>query len=358
MKKHNIDRINFYGNLGTKKAALSYFLQEGPATCNAKCAGCYAGAGINHNSFLPRGIISPAEAETDISQLIKEHRVLLRGTEILMNPKYIPLLKLAQNKNVLTNGIVIGQFPDRLNLLAENEVSNITITYPFDAPATSRNLSDILAHKGKIDEGIRHIKNHEYGFALQLSALITSDCLTDECLSGILEQAVSLEAGVVRFVPYMAMSGEREIDNYALSKEQRETLVEKITEFRIKYNPDLLIIDNPGMIGLFPLRAEKNRNVGKNEIYKFNVPAEDLTCPAGLKYFAISAIKKKNSNGRIYRAVTPCHFRMDAEIGRYYGGSDLEIDNALVERLFSSADRTDCVAQNYWYEKNVKNVSV
>jgi len=346
---NSIKRINFFEDLGEKKATVAYFLQEGPHTCNANCRGCYAGAGMNP-FILERGIIDPPEARRDITELVKNFRVLVRGTEVLINPHYIPFLGIAENRVVLTNGLVLVKFPERLDLLADNNVTNIVITYPFDSTsATNRNLTDLLNQREVIQEGIRNIKQHRFQFVLQLSAIVTSDCCDLKCLDKICQEAMNLGADVLRFIPYVAMSGNVEIDKYALSKIERETLVERLTELKQKYE-QRLIIHTPGVLGLFPLRAKKKKILQPD----LELSDEKLICPAGIYYFAISALRKKDDSGKSYRPVTPCHFRMDAEIGRYYGGSDLQIDEELVRRLFSDVDRTDCPAQNHWYNKRLQ----
>lgn len=344
-----IKRINFFEDLGDKKATISYFLQEGLGTCNASCKGCYAGAG-EISSNLTKGIVRPEEAEKDIGELIKEYRVFLRGTEILLNPGYIPLLKLAKNKVILTNGIVLGKFPERLDILAANDVSNIIVTLPFkNTPASARNLADLLRHKNTILKGIKLIKQHEYGFVLQLSALITADCLKEQqSLEKICNEALDIGADVIRFIPYVAISGDSSIDNYALSKEERIKLVEQCTRLKQEYDKKSLVIHTPGVLGLFPLRAEYKKILEPN----LSLQEEKLVCPAGIKYFVISSIKKKDEDGRIYRQITPCHFMMNVEIGEYYGGSNLKINNLLLNQL--TLERSDCIAQNYWYGLNVK----
>lgn len=342
-----IKRINFFEDLGDKRATIAYFLQEGPSTCNAACKGCYAGAG--QISFpLARGIISSEEAERDIAALVKDYRVLLRGTEILLNPNYIPLLKLADNRIVLTNGIILGQFPERLNTLAKNGVTNIVVTYPFDTnPSTIRNLGDLLQKRALIRLGIQNIKKRGSGFVLQLSTIITSDCLEDSILERIYEEAKSLGAEVIRFIPYVAMNGNDDVDCYALSKGEKIRLVEQIKKLKQNFHQDILCIHTPGVLGLFDLRASQKEDLDPN----YHAISEKLICPAGLSYFAVSSIKKQDEKKRLYRPITPCHFRMDAEVGRYYGGLELVIDSEEVKRLLSGADRSDCTAANYWFNK-------
>jgi len=337
-----VDRINFFEDLGEKKATIAYFLQEGLRTCNASCKGCYAGAGQTSFKFI-RGIVKPDEAERDITELIKYFRVFLRGTEILINPQYIPLLSLAENNIVLTNGIVLGKFPERLDLLADNGVTNIVVTFPFKgAPATTRNLSDLLNQRDITLSGIKYIRQHHFPFTLQLSAIVTKDCNTIG-LTRICDEAIKLGADVLRIIPYVPMSGVTEIDQYSLSNKERASLVEQVTRLKQIYGRSL-IIHTPGVLGLFPLRAKMKEKTTPD----FKAVDEQLICPAGTSYFAIRAIRKNDSSGTLYKPVTPCHFRMDAEIGKYYGGLDLRINQLKVERLFKGADRTDCLAQNYW----------
>ncbi|MFH0714676.1 MAG: hypothetical protein V1847_03100 [Candidatus Diapherotrites archaeon] len=334
-KQREIKRVSFFEGLRGKRGTIAYFVQEGPNTCNAKCFKCYAGAGENAQK-LERGIIDPADAFRDVKELVKEFRVIIRGTELLLNPAYIPLLKLTRDKTILTNGIVLGQHPERLDLLAENEVSNIVITYPFRSnPSTETNIMHLSLKRDLIGLGIRAIKAHPFPFVLQLSTIVTKNSLP--FLDDICEEARRHKADVLRFIPFTAQGGIN--DSMALSQSEREYLVEKVTELKKKYSKNELVIHTPGVLGLFPLRAEKKQMVSRHI-----TPDEQLICPAGLYYFAISAVKKVDEKGT-YWPVTPCHFLMDLFIGKYRGGNMLELNDEEINKIFWEADRSDCYAQ-------------
>lgn len=329
-----IKRISFFEDLKEKKATIAYFLQEGPNTCNASCEGCYAGAGTSSED-MARGIIDPVEAREDISELVKEYRVLIRGTEILMNREYIPLLKLAENKVILTNGIILGRQPKILDYLAENGVSNITITYPFeDSTSSTRNLNNLSHQRPDILDAVKNITRHDHDFTLQLSAIVTrEDVQSRSALENLCKEAIDLDADVLRMIPYVPISGNETIDRYALNIEERAKLASLTTELKSKYDKEELMIHTPGVLGLFPYRRALKREASD----------EKAICPAGLHYFAIGAAKKGDM-----RKITPCHFIMNEEVGAYGGGSKIQIYEHRICELFKNVDREDCFAQNYW----------
>lgn len=343
-----IRRISFFDQLADRSATVAYFLQEGPRTCNASCTGCYAGAGSAVGG-APRGVIDPEVAYRDIEALRARYKVLLRGTEVLLNRDYVPLLGLAENDTVLTNGLILARFPERLDQLVEYGVTNVVITYPFDTPSSHLTLNDLLERRLQIDRAARLVASHPGGFVLQLSCQVTWDMIDRDVLLRVCDRAMELGAKVVRFVPYVAMSGIPSIDGRAPSKAQRLELAELVTGLKAELDSRALAIHTPGVLGLFRERSQLKRSLDPHYV----PDPERLVCPAGSVYFAIGAVEHRPADERPYRDVTPCHFRMDVKLGRYYGGDQLELDHGRIDAMFGTADRSDCIAAETWYRENV-----
>ena len=262
-----------------------------------------------------------------MTALSRRYRVLLRGTEVLLNRRYVPLLGLAANDTVLTNGLILARFPERLDDLAEHGVTNVVITYPFHIPASERMLADLLARKEEIDRAIAHVHAHPGRFVLQLSCQVMADMLELEVLRGVCDEAMARGADVVRFHPVRRDVG--------LALTRRDGALEGAARAAGRHRDGAQASDrrpetrdsHPGVLGLFPHRSERKKALTP----AYSPDPERLVCPAGASYFAIGAVPQPGGpGGRPHRLVTPCHFRMDQIVGRYYGGDDLEIDGDRV----------------------------
>ncbi len=311
-----VPRANFFRN-NKDTISVAYILNEG--YCNAHCSHCYVN--IHGREPSSRNI---EEAKQDIERLKEQgYRVLLRGTEILINPSYLSLFPIVEQNYLQTNGIIISQQPSILNKVSEHGIDNIILTYPF--------LNEISS--APIDVVEKAVKECKNDFSVTLSIIITNKFADNSSLLGeACEQALDLGARAIKFIRLMPINPEQK--TITLNEEESGLVLREINSLKHKYSYDDLIIQTPGCFGQFNLRRSLNRN-------KFD--KMDLTevydCPAGICHFVI------DTNNNIFS----CLYLMDKSftIGNYTN-KNLSIYQNSDNIPWGKLNTEECPAYQIW----------
>lgn len=309
-------KANFFEvNEGT---LVAYILNSG--YCNGSCRHCYVN---KTESRAVKGKRSLEEAVADITSLLKSGvKVALRGTEIIIEPEYIPLLKMTGQNYVLTNGIEIARNPGVLDRLEDAGIESIILPYPFFG-------SEILGIDANLVE--KAIANSIDRFTLILSTIITKkQDLSPEKLDFACKTAIDLGARAIKFVPLIPTN--KEMYPLSLNREEGRKILFEISRLKSRYDYEKLIIQTSGNWGLFSYRRSLNP-----EKFKDRHNDCENACPAGERYFVIDI------DNNIY----PCLYMMSPEnmIGRFEEGM-IKVTGKVKSK------RDDCIAGEYWRKRH------
>jgi len=304
---------HFFSN--KNKIIISYLLNEGH--CNAKCKHCY----------INRAKKGAKEKDLDVAYneirnlQSQGYQIILRGTEILLHPEFLPLFELVGQNYLQTNGLVIAQTPELLEDIAKHKIQFLIIPYPFD----EEGLVNIDPEASK-----RAISIAAKLFSVTVSIIITKSAAhTLWRLREFCEFAFSLGAKAVKFIRLMPITSP--LLNFSLNTKESMEVLSEIDNLKKTYDKNKLILQTPGCFGLFEFRRSlKQEKAGKDNSGIYD-------CPAGVKYFVI------DTENNVY----PCLYLMDErhKIGEF---RDAKIEILNNKNVPAKIRCDECPAYYYW----------
>ncbi len=298
-----------------------YLLNQG--FCNAKCSHCYV-----NKSTADRAQRSFNQAYIDILNLqYLGYKVILRGTEILLNPEYLSLFRLVNQTYLQTNGLIITENPRILSSIKDAAINHIILTYPYIEDGISSIPKTI------VERAINYCREN---FSITLSIIITKKYADNlVLLKEACQTALNLGARAIKFIRLMPINPEH--IQLTLNVEQSKIVLSEIHHLKSKYNYNDLIIQTPGCFGMFSYR----RLLNKEKYLEIDL-ADIYDCPAGIKHFIIDA---KND-------IYPCLYLMgkNHKTGRY-NGNDLALWQSTGHKLWGKLRIEECPAFEYWMHK-------
>lgn len=294
-----------------------YLLNQG--FCNAKCSYCYVNKSTNGKAQR-----SLNQAYVDILNLQHlGYKVILRGTEILLNPEYLSLFRLVNQTYLQTNGLIIIEKPQILSSIKDAAINHIIFTYPY----IEDGISSIS--KTVVERAINYCLEN---FCITLSIIITKTYADNlMLLAEACQTALNLGARAIKFIRLMPINPEH--IQLTLDMEQSKRVLSELHRLKGKYDYSDLVIQTPGCFGMFSYRRSLNKakysEVDLSDVYD---------CPAGIKHFVVDA---KND-------IYPCLYLMGQEykIG-IYEGNVFSFKSLIGESIWGKLRTEECPAFIY-----------
>jgi MoaA/NifB/PqqE/SkfB family radical SAM enzyme len=301
------------------QTTVVYLLNQG--SCNARCSHCYV-----NKSITEKAEKNIERAYADVLKFQKlGYRVILRGTEILLNPGYLKLFSIVNQTYLQTNGLIIAENPWILSSIENAGINQIILTYPF----LENGITGIP--RTVVEKAVDYCR---YDFSITLSIIVTNEFAENtRMLEQACEKALVLGARAIKFIRLMPINPEHM--RLTLSTEQSKLILSELHRLKRKYDYNDFVIQTPGCFGMFSYR----RFLNKKKYSEMDL-SEIYDCPAGIKHFVIDA---KND-------IYPCLYLMgpDHKIGRYEDNK-LELVHSHIGYEFWGKLRTEeCPAFNYW----------
>ena len=217
--------------------------------CNNKCEHCY----INYN-----GLFKDERLNELVPILLKKYKVLFNGAEPIIHKEYLKYYKMANNDIIMTNGIALKNNNELMNILIENEVKEIAISYHYGIQ------DDISLIKiRELDLIIKNLKDKGFKVKLMCSLSVDNYLLVEEaCLN-----AINIGADKIRFTNYI-MQGNA-INNCCdkiLNKKQINYVLNEILRLRQKISKEILYIERCGSFGKNELFEDHFKCIGMNNM--------------------------------------------------------------------------------------------
>jgi MoaA/NifB/PqqE/SkfB family radical SAM enzyme len=280
------------------RTMIYMFLPESEPYCNSRCTGCYV---LASESFKRRVKRSEQDVIDDLRNLVESgYSVLYSTTEVLMNRRYIEMLKTSKSDYILTNGKKILEKPEVLDELKDIGVTQIFMTANFD------NSGLVLPDRKAFSEAIGKVLDAN----MELVVRITLTRNNVESMPGMIDACRGLGIRAIQFLRFMPLEkGPETLDG--MSTKRAFELLE--TE-RLR-NPDIFLSAGGALGSQFRKRR--------------------FCCPAGKEQFVIGL------DNRIY----PCIYLTQNEnaLGVYENGE------VKIERTADiPGNELDCPAYRYY----------
>ncbi|MEA3272588.1 MAG: radical SAM protein [Patescibacteria group bacterium] len=269
--------------------------------CNARCKHC---------CLSYSGSRDPEDSLKIVKQLRdNRHKVIIAGSEILLNPEYLKSYQRAGQNYLLTNGIILDRDKATYDLLRKHGIEELGLSIHF---GIQRDLGSVPE-----DLVVRVIKeSRRREFRIKITTTITSGNYS--IIEQMCEKATGLDAYMIQFFRFVSIGRGNTRGELALSPEQVDEFFAQVEELRKKYPKSILEIRPHGNFG--PRPGSKGERLAKKNRY----------CPAGKDLVVI------DSQNRVYG----CPFCMSPEnvIGRYEDGK------IVIERGILKGKRDTCIA--------------
>ena len=203
--------------------------------CNNNCEHCY----VKYS-----GRFTDEELRYLIPKLKEKYRILLNGTEPIMFPEYYKYFKMVDLHRIMTNGIKLLKEPETMNLLKENDITNIWISYHF---GIQNDISQI-----KTDDLNRLIKQlKENDFIVKLMCSLSTD--NYENIENYCYKTMDLGADKIKFTNfiYQGHAAQNFEETKLLNQNQINEVLEKLELLRSKISKEKLEIERCGTFGPF-----------------------------------------------------------------------------------------------------------
>lgn len=266
--------------------------------CNTKCKHCYV-------SY--KGNISGLKLY-DMCKILKDKYVLnINGTEVLLHKDYFKTYDLIGQRRVLTNGIIIDQDDEIIDMIKDSSIEMIAMSYHF---GIHDEISSVQQEMLK-----RNIKKlQDNGIKVELMCTLNKD--NYDKVEEIAKNVIDLGVKKIRFINYLRTGNALNMsDDNCLSEEQMQIALDSIHKIREKYDKDLLLVKRCGTF-------ENDNANGCN-----------FQCSAGIDEVVIAPDMK----------VYPCIYMVKEgmDMGKYEDGKvllDKEPDH----------NKTKCLARHYF----------
>lgn len=200
--------------------------------CNIRCKHCYI-------SF--KGNFSDDDLYEIVDKLADNHEIRINGTEPLLHKGYLKALKKAQQKLILTNGLVFKDNYDYIDELKAIGIETIGISYHFD-------IHESISLVSKEYLNILFAEIIKRGLNVQVMTTITSKNYkkVPEYCNYCFEKGIKK----IRFTNFISQGNAKELeDALILSDEDRYDFFRIIDDMRSIYSKDVLEIQRCGSFG-------------------------------------------------------------------------------------------------------------
>lgn len=268
------------------------------AACNLNCSCCY----------LPyEGVREPDEVLRIVEKLNSKFKVSIAGSEILTNPGYLEAYKLAGQKYILTNGVLLDKQPELFDRLSECGIEEIQISLNFRGQKDAEGVSEEM-----VTRVVREAKRR--GFWVRIACIVTQENYQD--VGEMCNKTNAMGADAIFFLRYIKSGSAKTEERETLTPEQRDIFFQLVDGTRKGYAKDELEIRVNGNFG--PKKGSKGEKLSANNKY----------CHAGRTLFIV------DPDDNVYG----CPYLMEYPIGKLIDESRLEINNDLCD-----GNRTTCL---------------
>ncbi len=269
------------------------------SNCNAKCSHCY----ISYS-----GSRSPEDTLKTVKHLQgQEHEVIITGSETLLNLGYLQSYQQAEQKYLLTNGLLLHKNKSLYEIIKKHSIEELRLSLHFGIEDELKAVPEKVVAKVLKDA-------KEKGFKTQVAVTITSNNYQN--IGEMCKQVVEYGANSVQFFRFVGRGRGESLLDQSLSEEQVQEFFDQVVELRHFYK-DSLRIKPFGNFG--PRKGSKGERMSEENNY----------CPALNDFIVISP------DNNIYG----CPFLMGSEhiVGRYQGGQ------ILIEKDLMGKKRDKCL---------------
>jgi MoaA/NifB/PqqE/SkfB family radical SAM enzyme len=269
--------------------------------CNARCRHCY----ISYN-----GERNPEDAIAVVQKLqSRGYEVVIAGSETLLNPDYLEVYKQAEQRHLLTNGIILDRDRSLFFALRGHGIEELVLSMHFGIQRDIWSVSDNLVARVIGSACARN-------FRVSVFTVISSR--NYHLLGQICETAVLLGVKELHPLRFVCAGKGASMRHMALSAEELSAFFGEVDRIRKKYPKSVLEINLHGNFGPRP-------GTGGVALAK-----ENKYCPAGIDTVAI------DPQNNVYG----CPFLMQPEnkIGRYENGK------IIIEKNLFEGRRDTCIA--------------
>ena len=254
--------------------------------CNAKCKHCY----ISYKGNIDADVL-----EKMCLDLSKKYKLVINGTEVLLDEGYLKSLSISKQKRVLTNGIIIHNNKELLSKVYDTGSQSIALSYHY---GIHDNISSV--QYSVIVDDIALIK----ACGLKVTLMCTINSSNYDKVVAICDNAYRLGANEIRYFNYLNVGNAENLSKEnILTDEMLYEFFKGLSEARKKYSIDTLRIKRNGTFG--------------RDTYLNN---DKFSCPSGYDEVVIAP------NMKVY----PCIYmtKEGYEIGEYKDGKVLLYEDA------------------------------
>ena len=221
------------------------------SSCNAKCSDCYIGYTGNR---------TPDDLYNIAYLLMNDGKhVRIDGAEVLTNLDYLKTLKLVGQNWIMTNGFRIYSEPDIIDLLRDNNIDTVYMSYHYGIQEDINSISLTI-----VEDVIKLLNKNN--FNIYLNCTLTNRNYKD--IKYIAEKTYQLGAKGVGFNKIFQQGKAKNIENLDLTKEQLKEFFEDLNYLRNHHDKNEFYITRGGSLGHDTFKGKDNLrcNAGNNHV--------------------------------------------------------------------------------------------
>ena len=209
--------------------------------CNVACKHCYIGYAGNR---------TPEELKI-LAEYYKNKYKLVRidGAEPLVDLGYLPSYKIDGQDWIMTNGLRIFQEPETIDLLLENGINNVFMSYHFEIQDSLNGITNEM-----LNEVIKMLR--EKGLRVVLMTTITNKNAKDTLQ--ICDNAYQLGASGIEFNKIFIQGRAKNLSNIGLVKEDYDSFFTQLKQARDKYDINDFEVRRSGTFGCDTVNKPNN----------------------------------------------------------------------------------------------------
>ena len=265
--------------------------------CNVACTHCYIGYTGNR---------TPDELEELCKYYSNKYNIVrIDGAEPLVDLGYLKSYKIVGQDWIMTNGLRIYREPEVIDLLKENGIKTVFMSYHFGIQDSLNGINNEMLNKV-----IRMIR--EKGLRVVLMTTITNKN-AHEALN-ICDQAHDLGASGIEFNKIFIQGRAKNLSNIGLSKDDYDSFFKGIKEARDKYD-------------INDLEVRRSGTFGCDTVYEPN----RFKCSAGVKKVCITP------DNHVYGCTCIC--KPGYEVGEIHDGEIYLYSDFVNDRTWCLGDK-------------------
>lgn len=209
--------------------------------CNAACKHCYIGY---------TGDRTPEELAYLASYYKDKYKIVrIDGAEPLVNLKYLPSYKIVGQNWIMTNGLRIFKKPEIIDLLLENGINTVYMSYHFEIQDSLNGITNEM-----LNTVIKTLR--EKNIRVILMTTITNKNASD--ILKICNSAYLLGASGIEFNKIFIQGRAKNLSNIALKKEDYDNFFTQLKQARDKYDINDFEIRRSGTFGCDTVNKPNN----------------------------------------------------------------------------------------------------